>query len=96
MAGLAAARSLGCGGRCNEHQISRDGRAFSFRRRDMADARVLANQKSILKNQNTILANQKKLMANQKKLDELLAGQKAIKANQAKILSNQDRILSKR
>ena len=69
----------------------------------MADATVIANQKSILKNQAGILANQKsdrsanqgRILANQGKLDTVLANQKTIKANQATILANQKTILAK-
>jgi hypothetical protein len=69
--------------------------------KDMADAKVLSNQKTILANQATIVKNQKAILSNQKTIVKnqrtLLANQGAIQKNQAaldEILNNQKEILA--
>ena len=68
--------------------------------RNMADDKLLANQKTIIENQKKVFANQKKIEANQKtiagnqkKLDQVLANQKRIATNQARMEENQKKIL---
>jgi hypothetical protein len=60
----------------------------------MAEAQIIANQKSILKNQKAILANQETIKKN---LGTIKGNQVTIKKNQEKldlILKNQERILA--
>jgi hypothetical protein len=68
---------------------------------NMADAKVLSNQKTILANQATIVKNQKAILSNQKTIVKnqkaLLANQGTIKKNQSalsEILNNQKEILA--
>jgi hypothetical protein len=68
---------------------------------DMADAKVLSNQKTILANQARIVKNQKAILSNQKTIVKnqktLLANQGTIKGNQSalsEILKNQREILA--
>jgi hypothetical protein len=70
-------------------------------RRNMADAKVLSNQKTILSNQATIVKNQKAILANQvaivKNQKTILGNQGVIKTNQSaldEILKNQKLILA--
>jgi hypothetical protein len=71
------------------------------RNENMADAKVLSNQKTILSNQATIVKNQKAILANQativKNQKTILANQGVIKKNQIaldEILKNQKLILA--
>jgi hypothetical protein len=60
----------------------------------MAEAQIIANQRSILKNQKAILANQETIKKN---LGDIQGNQVTIKKNQNKldlILKNQERILA--
>jgi hypothetical protein len=68
---------------------------------NMADAKVLSNQKTILANQATIVKNQKAILSNQKTIVKnqrtLLTNQGTIKKNQSalsEILNNQKEILA--
>jgi hypothetical protein len=54
--------------------------------KNMADAKVLSNQKTILNNQSTIVKNQKRILANQQ---TIVKNQKMIYANQGVIKKNQ-------
>jgi hypothetical protein len=72
-----------------------------IRRKNMADAKVLSNQKTILSNQSTIVKNQKAILSNQqtivKNQKTILSNQGAIKKNQSalsEILKNQKEILA--
>ena len=71
------------------------------RNQNMADAKVLSNQKTILSNQATIIKNQKAILANQiaivKNQKTIVSNQGIIKTNQSalnEILKNQKLILA--
>jgi hypothetical protein len=71
------------------------------RKKNMSDAKVLSNQKTILANQSTIVKNQKRILANQhtivKNQKLIFANQGVIKKNQSaltEILQNQKEILA--
>jgi hypothetical protein len=74
---------------------------FQGRNQNMADAKVLSNQKTILSNQATIIKNQKAILANQiaivKNQKTIVSNQGVIKTNQSalnEILKNQKLILA--
>jgi hypothetical protein len=95
-----------------EKQTARPGLAYASdklagantthgRKENMADAKILSNQKTILTNQATIVKNQKTILANQhtivKNQKLIFANQGTIKKNQAaltEILKNQKEILA--
>jgi hypothetical protein len=82
-------------------KLARQKKQTIRRTENMADAKVLSNQKKILANQATIVRNQKAILSNQKTIVKnqktLLANQGTIKKNQTalnEILNNQKEILA--
>jgi hypothetical protein len=87
--------------RADRSMINCSSKNQSRENENMADAKILSNQKTILSNQGTIVKNQKAILANQsaivKNQKTILANQGVIKKNQSaldEILKNQKLILA--